>query len=265
MRTKLMEKLLKTSLYQASQWAFGSTVDIARARIALWSFEAWRCQTSSPPVSEAMDLKVICALSVILIVSLSTFAEGKKLPTSCQCKMAPRERKNCGYPGISPEECKKAGCCFSNSVAGVPWCFAPKAKKGNISARNTDLPSDSLLPLFLLYAVKKVCPNNPHARVNCGFPGISAKDCERKGCCFRAQPAGVPWCFYHHMVEEGNVLHETSSPPQLLAGSMLCPGLVSCASLARRGGASRMGSPPFPVWVQSFLTPSVSGKEVAKP
>uniref|UniRef100_A0A663EFM8 Trefoil factor 2 n=1 Tax=Aquila chrysaetos chrysaetos TaxID=223781 RepID=A0A663EFM8_AQUCH len=103
--------------------------------------------------------------------------------SSCQCKMAPRERKNCGYPGISAEECKKAGCCFSDSVAGVPWCFAPKAKKGNIS---------------------KVCPNNPHARVNCGFPGISATDCKRKGCCFMAQPAGVPWCFYHHMVEEGN-------------------------------------------------------------
>lgn len=30
MRTKLIEKLLKISLYQASQWAFGSTVDIAR-------------------------------------------------------------------------------------------------------------------------------------------------------------------------------------------------------------------------------------------
>lgn len=58
--------------------------------------------------------------------------------------MAPTERKNCGYPGISAAECRKAGCCFSNSVAGVPWCFAPKAKKGNISARNTDLPSGGL-------------------------------------------------------------------------------------------------------------------------
>ncbi|XP_010578704.1 PREDICTED: trefoil factor 2-like [Haliaeetus leucocephalus] len=132
------------------------------------------------PVSRrAMNLKVICALSVILIVSLSTFAEGKMLPTKCQCKMAPSERKNCGYPGISLAECSKAGCCFNDSVAGVPWCFAPKPKK-----------------------VKKVCPNNPHARANCGFPGISAEACERKGCCFKAQPAGVPWCFYPHMVEE---------------------------------------------------------------
>ncbi|NWT41036.1 TFF2 factor, partial [Chroicocephalus maculipennis] len=97
----------------------------------------------------------------------------------CQCKLAPRERRNCGYPGISAAECRKAGCCFNASVPGVPWCFAPKPRR-----------------------VRKVCPNDSYARINCGFPGITAKDCERKGCCFRAHPAGVPWCFYHRVVEE---------------------------------------------------------------
>ncbi|KAM7127212.1 trefoil factor 1-like [Ciconia maguari] len=126
-----------------------------------------------------MDLKVICVLSVILVVALSTLAEGQRLPTRCQCKLAPRERRNCGYPGISAVECRKAGCCFNNSVPGAPWCFAPKARK-----------------------VRKVCPNDPHARINCGFPGITAKECKRKGCCFRAYPAGVPWCFYQRVVEE---------------------------------------------------------------
>ncbi|KAM6140984.1 trefoil factor 1-like [Pterocles gutturalis] len=127
-----------------------------------------------------MDLKVICGLSVILVVALSTLAEGKTPPTRCQCKLLPRERRNCGYPGISALECAKAGCCFNTSVPGVPWCFAPKAKK-----------------------VRKVCPSDPNVRINCGFPGITAKECERKGCCFRAYPAGVPWCFYHRTVEEG--------------------------------------------------------------
>nr|XP_009487176.1 PREDICTED: trefoil factor 1-like [Pelecanus crispus] len=126
-----------------------------------------------------MDLKVICVLSVILVVALSTLAEGKTLPTRCQCKLSPRERRNCGYPGISEEECRKAGCCFNSSEPGIPWCFAPKAKK-----------------------VRKVCPNNPYTRINCGFPGITAEECKKKGCCFRAHPAGVPWCFYHRMVEE---------------------------------------------------------------
>uniref|UniRef100_A0A8C0ESF4 Trefoil factor 2 n=1 Tax=Bubo bubo TaxID=30461 RepID=A0A8C0ESF4_BUBBB len=166
----------------------------------------------------------------------------------CQCKMAPKERRNCGYPGISEVECRKAGCCFNDSVPGMPWCFAPKPKK-----------------------VRKVCPNDPHARINCGFPGITAQECEKKGCCFNTQPAGVPWCFYHRVVEEGKLLHKTSSPIpwKLLAGSVLCLSLACCASLAwleaTLKGASRTGSPPFLEWVQSFHTQGTSGEEVAKP
>ncbi|XP_037233827.1 trefoil factor 2-like [Falco biarmicus] len=129
-----------------------------------------------------MDLKVICALSAILVIALSTLAEGKAPPSKCQCKVTPKERKNCGYPGISAKECRKAGCCFDASVPNVPWCFVAKPKK-----------------------VKKVCPSNSHTRINCGFPGITAKECEQKGCCFEAHPAGVPWCFYRHVVEEGNL------------------------------------------------------------
>ncbi|KFP45284.1 Trefoil factor 2, partial [Chlamydotis macqueenii] len=124
-----------------------------------------------------MDLKVICVLSAILLVALSTLAEG--VPTRCQCKVAPRERMNCGYPGISAGECRRIGCCFNASVPGIPWCFAPKAKR-----------------------VRKICADDSHPRINCGYPGISAQECERKGCCFRPRPAGVPWCFYRLVVEE---------------------------------------------------------------
>ncbi|XP_032052624.1 trefoil factor 2-like [Aythya fuligula] len=126
-----------------------------------------------------MDLKGICVLSVILVVALIATTEGKTPPTKCQCKIAPRERKNCGHPGISAADCRKAGCCFNASVPGVPWCFTAKPKK-----------------------VKKVCPADPRIRVNCGYPGITAKECTSRKCCFRAHPAGVPWCFYHRTVEE---------------------------------------------------------------
>ncbi|XP_009677879.2 trefoil factor 2 [Struthio camelus] len=126
-----------------------------------------------------MDLKGICVLSVILVIALSTLAEAKLPPTRCQCKTAPTERKNCGHPGITAEECRRAGCCFSASVPGVPWCFAPKERR-----------------------VKKVCPSEVHARVNCGFPGITAQQCEKLGCCFVPHPAGVPWCFYRRTVQE---------------------------------------------------------------
>lgn len=41
-------------------------------------------------------------------------------------------------------------------------------------------------------------------RKNCGYPGISAEVCEKKGCCFDSAPPAVPWCFFPEKVEEGN-------------------------------------------------------------
>lgn len=126
----------------------------------------------------------------------------------------------------------------------------------------------------MLYAARKVCPNDPHGRINCGYPGITAKECERKGCCFRAHPAGVPWCFYHRVVEEGKVPHETSSPvsPQMHHSSWqvhAAPGLgVLCQPGATGGhvrGSEQDGVSPFPVGGQSFLTQGMSGEEAAKP
>uniref|UniRef100_A0A8C3H9R7 P-type domain-containing protein n=1 Tax=Chrysemys picta bellii TaxID=8478 RepID=A0A8C3H9R7_CHRPI len=45
-----------------------------------------------------------------------------------------KERKNCGYSGISVKECESRGCCFdaNSEVPEVPWCFAPLAKKCNV-------------------------------------------------------------------------------------------------------------------------------------
>lgn len=39
-------------------------------------------------------------------------------------------RKNCGYPGISAEECASRECCFSNAIWQVPWCFFPQSVEG---------------------------------------------------------------------------------------------------------------------------------------
>nr|XP_013797061.1 PREDICTED: trefoil factor 2-like [Apteryx mantelli mantelli] len=127
----------------------------------------------------SMDLKWICVLSVILVVALSTLAEAASPPTKCQCNVTPSQRKNCGHPGITAEECRRAGCCFNSSIPGFPWCFTPKARK-----------------------VRKVCPSDVKARKDCGFPGITAQECERRGCCFMSHPAGVPWCFYRNAVQE---------------------------------------------------------------
>lgn len=43
-------------------------------------------------------------------------------------------RVNCGYPGISPQDCASRKCCFSDTIPEVPWCFFPKPVQGNAAA-----------------------------------------------------------------------------------------------------------------------------------
>uniref|UniRef100_A0A8C0J815 Trefoil factor 2 n=1 Tax=Chelonoidis abingdonii TaxID=106734 RepID=A0A8C0J815_CHEAB len=129
-----------------------------------------------------MEQKGIQLLSVILILGLSALTEGAEAPAPCRCNVDPKTRANCGPPGITAEQCENAGCCFNSEVPGVPWCFAPLAKK-----------------------YKKVCPAEVKLRENCGYPGISAAVCEARGCCFESKPPAVPWCYFPDLVEESKL------------------------------------------------------------
>ncbi|EMP31460.1 Trefoil factor 3, partial [Chelonia mydas] len=40
------------------------------------------------------------------------------------------------------------------------------------------------------------CAQQPSARVNCGYPYISAEACNNRGCCFDNSIVGVVWCFF---------------------------------------------------------------------
>ncbi|XP_078512914.1 uncharacterized protein LOC144772452 isoform X4 [Lissotriton helveticus] len=40
-----------------------------------------------------------------------------------KCLVKPKERKDCGFPTISLQECHKKGCCFDSSIPEVPFCF----------------------------------------------------------------------------------------------------------------------------------------------
>ncbi|CAM4411027.1 unnamed protein product, partial [Lepidochelys olivacea] len=126
-----------------------------------------------------MDQKGIQLLSVILILGLSALTEGAEPPAPCQCTVAPKNRVNCGPPGITAKQCGDKGCCFNSEVPGVPWCFIPLARK-----------------------YKKVCPAEVKLRKNCGYPGIPARVCKARGCCFESRPPAVAWCFYPLLVEE---------------------------------------------------------------
>uniref|UniRef100_A0A2K6GPR1 Trefoil factor 1 n=1 Tax=Propithecus coquereli TaxID=379532 RepID=A0A2K6GPR1_PROCO len=72
-----------------------------------------------------MEHKAICALVVVFLLALSTRAKD----AAETCSMEPRERVNCGFPGVTSSECESKGCCFDDAIAGYPWCFNPKTRE----------------------------------------------------------------------------------------------------------------------------------------
>ncbi|XP_077611472.1 trefoil factor 1 isoform X5 [Crocuta crocuta] len=73
-------------------------------------------------VTAAMEPRVICVVVLVFTLALSSLAWGQ-LET---CDVDPHKRSNCGFSGITPSQCKDKGCCFDNTVRGVPWCFRPE-------------------------------------------------------------------------------------------------------------------------------------------
>ncbi|XP_037380376.1 trefoil factor 1-like [Talpa occidentalis] len=70
-----------------------------------------------------MEPKVVCVLLLVCVLAAGSLAQGME----GTCEMEPKERENCGYPGVTPQDCADRGCCFDNSVRGFPWCFHPRA------------------------------------------------------------------------------------------------------------------------------------------
>ncbi|XP_037055831.1 trefoil factor 2 [Peromyscus leucopus] len=118
-------------------------------------------------------------LAVVLVLGLYALVDGQK-PSPCQCsRMTPHNRKNCGFPGITSDQCFDLGCCFDSSVGGVPWCFHPLPKQES-----------------------EQCVMEVSARKNCGYPGISPENCTVRNCCFSNLIFEVPWCFFPQSVED---------------------------------------------------------------
>ncbi|XP_052501690.1 trefoil factor 2-like [Budorcas taxicolor] len=118
-------------------------------------------------------------LAMLLLLGLCALAGAQK-PGACQCsRLNPRNRVNCGFPGISSDNCFSRGCCFDSSVVGVPWCFNPLPKQES-----------------------EECVMEVSARKDCGYPGISPEECESRKCCFSDTIPQVPWCFFPISVEE---------------------------------------------------------------
>ncbi|KAJ6667613.1 hypothetical protein lerEdw1_016734 [Lerista edwardsae] len=49
---------------------------------------------------------------------------------------------------------------------------------------------------FCILTAAEQCALQPRARVNCGYPAISAQECHNRGCCYDSSIIGVIWCFF---------------------------------------------------------------------
>ncbi|KAG8136487.1 hypothetical protein E2320_005065 [Naja naja] len=59
----------------------------------------------------------------------------------------------------------------------------------------------SLANGFYMKLLPEQCQVQPKARVNCGYPYISAQECYKRGCCFDSSIVGVIWCFFPQEIE----------------------------------------------------------------
>ena len=45
------------------------------------------------------------------------------------CEVNPESRVECGWAGITKEQCKaKTGCCFNNKTPGMKWCYVSRSR-----------------------------------------------------------------------------------------------------------------------------------------
>ncbi|XP_015685680.1 putative gastrointestinal growth factor xP4, partial [Protobothrops mucrosquamatus] len=111
------------------------------------------------------------------------------------------------------------------------------------------------------------CQVQPNARVNCGYPYISAKECYNKGCCFDSSIAGVIWCFFPKDNTAPLMPHNTLFDPNLYFPRVVCyeeseKDLVMSSYFnsrlqrtARRGNSSTFGLTGWserPCWLNSM-------------
>uniref|UniRef100_A0A8D2D155 Trefoil factor 2 n=1 Tax=Sciurus vulgaris TaxID=55149 RepID=A0A8D2D155_SCIVU len=112
-------------------------------------------------------------LAVLLVLGLCVLVAGQH-PSPCRCsRINPYNRKDCGFPFITKDQCFVKGCCYDHKVGGVPWCFYP-------------LPDQ----------VVEQCVMEASARSDCGYPGITTEKCASRHCCFSNVSSEGPWCYF---------------------------------------------------------------------
>merc|ERR1712038_221995 len=88
-----------------------------------------------------------------------------------ECPVLDEDKIDCGYPGITQDQCEARDCCYApaDTSEPTPWCF-----------KNSDMMSES------------EC--NYQDKLDCGYYGITKEQCEARNCCYEEVP-GQPYCF----------------------------------------------------------------------
>nr|XP_008984981.2 trefoil factor 3 [Callithrix jacchus] len=84
-----------------------------------------RVPSCVPEPTEVMMARALCLLGLVLALLFSSSTEEYVGLSANQCAVPAKDRVDCGYPQITPEQCNSRGCCFDASIFEVPWCFKP--------------------------------------------------------------------------------------------------------------------------------------------
>ena len=120
---------------------------------------------------------------ILLFVSSILYTPTSITTDDLSCGQYDPMKEDCGYSGITQQQCEENGCCYAeSSTSGIPWCF-----KGIDD-----------IPTYYTRDSKKICAIDRENRVDCGYKGIKKEECESKDCCFKIDDyeSVVPWCFY---------------------------------------------------------------------
>ena len=119
---------------------------------------------------------------ILLFASSLLYTPTSRTTDDLSCGQYEELREDCGWSGISQEQCEKKGCCYAQSQrSGTPWCF-----KG----------IDDVPTYYTRYSSLSCGIDRPD-RTECGYKGIKKEECESRDCCYKIDDyeSDIPWCF----------------------------------------------------------------------
>ena len=120
----------------------------------------------------------------ITLIGLSLlYTPTERTKDDLSCAQYEPLRTDCGWNGITQEQCENNGCCYyQSSISGVPWCFH----------------GIDDVPTYLTLTSSKSCALDRELRKECGYKGITKEICESRDCCYKIDDyeSKVPWFFH---------------------------------------------------------------------